>query len=179
MQAGFGQAQVSTALEHGAEQLLNMNHPHREVVLISDFQRISWPTEEGEAALRTRVGRQLQGMEMPPNLTLFHVGVEGRENICVETVSTSHLLLGINQTVTVQASLRNYGERNHEALRVIFHADGKPVDEQQIPLGAGERRQVRFRHSFDTPGSHVIEVATDADSLKADNIFRASIPVWD
>ena len=179
MQAGFGQAQVSTALEYGAEQLLNMNHPHREVVLISDFQRISWPTEEGEAALRTRVGQQLQGMEMPPNLTLFHVGVEGRENICVETVSTSHLLLGINQTVTVQASLRNYGERNHEALRVIFHADGKPVDEQQIPLGAGERRQVRFRHSFDTRGSHVIEVATDADSLKADNIFRASIPVWD
>jgi len=179
MQAGFGQAQVSTALEHGAEQLLNMNHPHREVVLISDFQRISWPTEEGEAALRTRVGQQLQGLEMPPNLTLFHVGVEGRENVCVETVSTSHLLLGINQTVTVQASLRNYGERNHEALRVIFHADGKPVDEQQIPLGAGERRQVRFRHSFDTPGSHVIEVATDADSLKADNIFRASIPVWD
>ena len=179
MQAGFGQAQVSTALEHGAEQLLNMNHPHREVVLISDFQRISWPTEEGEAALRTRVGQQLQGLEMPPNLTLFHVGVEGRENVCVETVSTSHLLLGINQTVTVQASLRNYGERNHEALRVIFHADGKPVDEQQIPLGAGERRQVRFRHSFDTPGSHVIEVATDADSLRADNIFRASIPVWD
>ena len=179
MQAGFGQAQVSTALEHGAEQLLKMNHPHREVVLISDFQRISWPTEEGEAALRTRVGQQLQGLEMPPNLTLFHVGVEGRENVCVETVSTSHLLLGINQTVTVQASLRNYGERNHEALRVIFHADGKPVDEQQIPLGAGERRQVRFRHSFDTPGSHVIEVATDADSLKADNIFRASIPVWD
>ena len=64
---------MSTALEHGAEQLLNMNHPHREVVLISDFQRISWPTEEGEAALRTRVGQQLQGMEMPPNLTLFHV----------------------------------------------------------------------------------------------------------
>ena len=23
---------------------------------------------------------------------------------------------------------------------------------------------MRFRHSFDTPGSHVIEVATDADS---------------
>ena len=41
------------------------------------------------------MGQQLQGMEMPPNLTLFHVGVEGRENICVETVSTSHLLLAL------------------------------------------------------------------------------------
>ncbi len=179
MQAGFGQAQVSTSLEHGAEQLMQMNHPHREMVLISDFQRISWPTEEGEAALRTRVGQQLQRMEMPPNLTLFHVGAEGRENVCVETVASSHLLLGVNQTVTIQASLRNYGERNHDALRVIFHADGKPVDEQQIPLGAGERRQVQFRHAFDAPGSHVVEVVTDADSLKADNVFRASIPVWD
>jgi len=53
------------------------------------------------------------------------------------------------------------------------------VDEQLIPLEAGARRQVRLRHQFDQPGSHVIEVLTDADSLKADNTFRASIPVWD
>ncbi|MEE2813864.1 MAG: BatA domain-containing protein [Verrucomicrobiota bacterium] len=179
MSAGFGQAQVSASLEKGAEHLLVMDHPHREMVLVTDLQRISWPTEEGEAALRTRVCKQLNGLEIPASLTLFHVGVEGKENVCVETLSFSHLLLGVNQTLKVQASLRNYGERSHDALRVIFHADGKPVDEQMIPLGAGERRQVRFRHQFDKPGSHVIEVITDADSLKADNIFRASIPVWD
>ncbi len=179
MSAGFGQARVSAALEKGGEQLVKMDHPHRELVLVTDMQRISWPAEEGEAALRTRVCNQFKGLEIPPNLTLFHVGVEGRENVCVETLGFSHLLLGVNQTIKVQASLRNYGERNHEALRVVFHADGKPVDEQLIPLGAGERRQVRFRHQFDQPGSHVIEVLTDADSLKADNTFRASIPVWD
>ena len=179
MSAGFGQARVSATLEKGSEHLVNMDHPHRELVLLSDMQYFSWPTEGGEAALRARVCKQLKGLEVPPSITLFHIGVEGRENICVETLGFSHLLLGVNQTIKVQASLRNYGERNHEALRVVFHADGKPVDEQLIPLGAGERRQVRFRHQFDQPGSHVIEVLTDADSLKADNTFRASIPVWD
>ena len=179
MPAGFGQAQVSASLEKGAEHLLVMDNPHREMVLVTDLQHISWPAEEGEAALRTRVCKQLHGQKIAPQITLFHVGVEGKENVCVETLSFSHLLLGVNQTLKVQASLRNYGERNHDALRVLFHADGKPVDEQMIPLGAGERRQVRFRHQFDKPGSHVIEVLTDADSLKADNVFRASIPVWD
>ena len=49
--AGFGQARVSASLERGVEYLGSMNHPQREVVLVSDFQRTSWPTEEGEAAL--------------------------------------------------------------------------------------------------------------------------------
>ena len=179
LSAGFGQARVSAALEKGAEHLITMNHAQREVVLISDLQRTSWPTEEGEAALRTRVCKQLRGLEIPPNITLFHVGAEGRENVCVETLSFSRLLLGVNQKLSVQASLRNYGERNHDSLRVIFRADGKEMDEQIIPLEAGERRQVRFSHQFDRPGSHVVEVFAEADALKADNIFRASIPVWD
>ena len=177
--AGFGQAKVSSALEKGAEYLISMNHPQREIVILSDLQRTSWPTEEGEAALRTRVCKQLKGLKVPPNLTLFHVGAEGRENVCVETLSFSRLLLGVNQKLSVQASLRNYGERNHDSLRVIFRADGKEIDQQIIPLEAGGRRQVRFSHHFDSPGSHVIEVLTEADTLKADNIYRASIPVWD
>ena len=179
MSSGFGQARVSAALETGSEQLNLMNHAQREVVFVSDFQRTSWPTEEGEAALRTRVSKQLKGQKMPPNLTLFHVGVEGRENVCVESLSFSRLLLGVNQKLSLQASLRNYGERNHDSLRVVFRADGKEIDEQIIPLDADERRQVRFSHQFDMPGSHVVEVLTEADTLTADNIYRASIPVWD
>ena len=116
-----------------------MNHPQREIVIVSDLQRTSWPTEEGEAALRTRVCKQLKGLKVPPNLTLFQVGAEGRENVCIETLSFSRLLLGVNQKLTVQASVRNYGERNHDSLRVIFRADGKEIDQQIIPLEAGGR----------------------------------------
>jgi hypothetical protein len=38
---------------------------------------------------------------------------------------------------------------------------------------------VLFTHQFDSAGSHVVEISADADSLKADNTFRVSIPVWE
>ena len=177
MEAGYGQAAVPEAIQKGAEQAKTMNHPHREVVVISDFQRISWSSEE--AGQRNRVAGQLAKMELPPNLTLFHVGAAGTENVCVESLEFSHLLLGVNQTVQVRANLRNFGGNDHDALRVKFLVDGKDKSATQIPLGPGETRQVLFTHRFATAGSHVVEVTADADSLKADNVYRASLPVWD
>ena len=177
MEAGYGQAQVPQALQHSVEELARMENAQREVVVISDFQRISWSPEE--AGLRNHAGDLLAGLEMEPSLTLFHVGSEGRENVCVESLEFSHLLLGVNQTVQVRANLRNYGEDHHDALRVAFHVDGENKNVTQIPLGPGETRQVLFTQRFTQPGSHVVEVSADADSLKADNIFRASLPVWD
>ena len=177
MEAGYGQAVVPAAIQKGGEQVKLMNHPHREVVVISDFQRISWSPEE--AGQRNRVAGQIAAMELAPNLTLFHVGAEGRDNVCVESLEFSHLLLGVNQTVQVRANLRNFGGNDHDALRVAFHVDGEIKTVTQIPLGAGETRQVLFTHRFTQPGSHVVEVSADADSLKADNVFRASLPVWD
>ena len=44
-------------------------------------------------------------------------------------------------------------------------------------LAPNESSQVLFSHKFDTPGSHIIEVSTDADTLKADNSCHMSIPV--
>jgi hypothetical protein len=49
----------------------------------------------------------------------------------------------------------------------------------QIRLGPHEKGQVLFSHAFDTAGSHVVEVVADADPLKADNSYLASIPVRD
>jgi len=107
------------------------------------------------------------------------VGAAGTENVCVESLEFSHLLLGVNQTVQVRANLRNFGGNDHDALRVKFLVDGKDKSATQIPLGPGETRQVLFTHRFATAGSHVVEVTADADSLKADNVYRASLPVWD
>lgn len=49
----------------------------------------------------------------------------------------------------------------------------------QVRLGPREKGQVLFTHVFDTAGSHTVEVVADADSLKADNSYLASIPVRD
>ncbi|HIG80945.1 MAG TPA: VWA domain-containing protein [Verrucomicrobiales bacterium] len=177
LEAGYGKAEVPSALDVASALSRNMSHAQREIIVISDFQRISWSAEE--ATLRQRAADRLAAQELAPRLTLFHTGAEGRENVCVETVSFSPRVLGINQTLQVRATLRNYGERGHDSLKVVCRVDGKVAHTTQIPLEAGQKRQVLFTHQFDSAGSHVVEISADADSLKADNTFRVSIPVWE
>mgnify|MGYP001970200908 CR=1 FL=1 len=177
LEAGYGKAEVPSALDVASALSRNMSHAQREIIVISDFQRISWSAEE--ATLRQRAAERLGAQELSPRLTLFHTGAEGRENVCVETVSFSPRVLGMNQTLQVRATLRNYGERGHDSLKVVCRVDGKVAHTTQIPLEAGQKRQVLFTHQFDSAGSHVVEVGANADSLKADNTFRVSIPVWE
>ncbi len=177
LEAGYGKAEVPSALDVASVLSRNMSHAQREIIVISDFQRISWSSEE--ATLRQNAAARLGAQEIAPRLTLFHTGAEGRENVCVETVSSSPRVLGINQTLQVRATLRNYGNQGHDSLKVVCRVDGKVEHTTQIPLEAGQKRQVLFTHQFDSPGSHVVEVSADADSLKADNTFLVSIPVWE
>ncbi len=175
--AGYGKATVPDSLEMASTIISKMQHPYREIVVLSDFQRISWADEEAPA--RARVRDTLKKAQFPPQLTLFHVGAEGKDNVSVESLDYSHLVLGIGQPLQVRANLRNHGDREYSELRVYFKVDGTERSAAQISLSPHEQQQVLFTHTFDKAGSHVIQVYVDADSLKADNSLEASIPVWD
>jgi hypothetical protein len=75
--------------------------------------------------------------------------------------------------------VRNFGDGRYPDLRVYLRVDGKEKSVSQIGLKEHTKGQVLFSLAFDTPGSHVVEVSIDADPLKADNTFLASIPVRD
>lgn len=177
LDAGYGKASVPEAVETAAGIAGKMQHPFRELIVMSDFQRVSWSDEEASA--RARVTELVQKMPLPPRLTFFHVGIEGRDNVSVESLDFSRLVFGVGQPLQVRANVRNHGDRPYPDLRIYFRVDGKERSAAQIALGPHERQQVLFSHSFDTPGSHVIEVHADADSLEADNSYQASVPVWD
>ncbi len=174
---GYGRADVPAALEAASAALANMQHAHKEVIVISDFQKVSWSEEESSG--RARATEILEKMPFKPRLTLFPVGTEGRDNVSIESLDYNQFVLGVGQTMQVRANLRNFGERAYPDLRVFFLVDGRERAASQITLGPQERQQVLFTHAFDTAGSHVIEVRAEADSLEADNSFQASVPVWD
>jgi len=177
LDGGFGKADLPASLETAASVLATMQHPHQEVIVLSDFQRVSWSDEDAPA--RARAVELLQKMPFQPRLTLFPVGTEGRDNVSVESLDYNRFVLGVGQSLQVRANLRNFGDRAYPELRVYFRVDGKERAASQISLGAREQQQVLFTHAFDTPGSHVIEVHAEADTLEADNTYQASIPVWD
>lgn len=177
LEAGYGAATIPPALDYAAGVLGKMHEPNRQLILMTDFQRISF--EATEDALLKQMFDRLKTLPIPPQITLWDVGSEVRDNVAIESLEFSRLMVGVGQKIQIRANLRNVGDANYPDLRVYFKADGKEKSASQIKLGPRERGQVLFTHAFDTPGSHVVEVFAEADTLKADNIFLASIPVRD
>lgn len=177
IEASYGTATVPAALDFATNVFGQMHESSRNLVVMTDFQRISFEaTEDAEVG---QMLDRLRKLPLPPEVTFFDVGSEAKDNVAIESLDYSRLMVGIGQKIQVRANLRNFGDAPYQDLRVYFKADGKERSMAQIRLGPHEKGQVLFSHAFDTPGSHVVEVVADADPLKADNSYLASIPVRD
>jgi hypothetical protein len=175
--ADYGTATLAAGLDFTANVFGQMHEPSRNLVVMTDFQRVSFEaTEDAEVG---QMLERLRKLPLPLEITFFDVGSEVKDNVAVESLDYSRLMVGVGQKIQVRANLRNFGDAPYPDLRVYFKADGKERSVSQIRLGAHEKGQVLFTHVFETAGSHVIEVVADADSLKADNSYLASIPVRD
>jgi len=180
MRAGFGAATVPEAFQVARAVQPRLNQLNREVIVLTDFQKVTWSENGGlPATERARIAGQIAEGKTPSRLTFFHVGKEVTDNVSVESLQFNRMILGVGQQLRVRASLQNHGEGEYRDLRVVFKVDGKERSVSQASLGAREKGQVLFTHTFDTSGSHVVEVVAEADPLVADNSMMASIPVWD
>lgn len=175
--AGYGNATVPSALDFASSVFGQMHESARNLVVFTDFQRVSF--EATEDALLGQMLERLKKQPNAPNITFFDVGQEVRDNVAIESLDFSRLMVGVGQKIQIRANIRNFGDAKYNDLRVYFKADGKEKAVSQITLGARQKGQVLFTHAFDAPGSHIVEVFADADPLKADNVFLASIPVRD
>ncbi len=175
--AGFGTARIPQALDFAAGVLDAMHEPVRQVIMMTDFQRVSFDPAEDKliAAALDRMGKQV----LPPSVTFWDVGQDVKENIAIESLDFSRLMVGVGQQIQIRANLRNFGAANHGDLRVTLKVDGKDKAASQVALGPQSKAQVLFTQSFESAGSHVVEISTEPDALAADNSFLASIPVRD
>jgi len=174
---GFGSADAAAGIEAAAGICSSAHHLDRELLIISDFQRITWASDTAEA--RERALDLVRNIPIPPRLTLLRVGKEATGNIAVESLDVSRPIIGVAQNLRVRAAIKNHGKTTFEDMRIHFRVDGQNRSASQMTLGAGESAQVVFSHAFEAPGSHVVEIYADADPLAADNVRRFSIPVWD
>lgn len=178
LQTGYGSAAVPAALELGMGTLGKMHEAHREMIVVTDFQKISW--SDAEDAERARVANLAKNLPVTAQLTFVHIGREEKNNISVQSLDFSRFLLGVGQRFQVRANLKNHSDTAYPSLRVYFRVDGTERAVTQFSLGPRETGQVFFTHTFETAGSHVIAVDADApDPLKYDNVLLASVPVWD
>lgn len=177
--AGNGAADVPAALNFAASTLESgaIHEQVRKVIMMTDFQRVSFSVTETKL-LSSSIER-LKAQPLAPGIVFWDVGQDVKENVAIESLEFSKLMVGVGQKIQIRANLRNFGETNRPDLRVTLKVDGKDKAPSQVNLGPSAKGQVLFTTSFDTAGSHVVEIATEADALPADNSILASIPVRD
>ena len=152
--AGFGTATVPAALDYAANVLGRMHEPGRQLIVMTDFQRVSF--EATEDALLGQMLDRLKKLPIAPEVIFWNIGSEVRDNVAVESLDFSRLMIGVGQKIQIRANLRNFGDVNYPDLRVYFKIDGTEKSVTQLKLGPHEKGQVLFTHAFDTPGSHVV-----------------------
>ncbi len=176
--ATHGMADVPGALDATGRIIGQMANAKRDVIVISDFQRISW-SEEEEAA-RARAAARLNDGQVTPAITFIHVGREMTDNVAIIEMTLSKLIVGVGQRVSIRANLKNFGDRAYPSLRIALDVNGQRSGVAELTLGPGEDGQVLFTHTFDRPGSHVVRVAADGDNtLTQDNEHLTAVHVLD
>jgi hypothetical protein len=170
-------ARLPDALRMATAEFGRMNYPAKELVVISDFRQKDWLGPD--ASSRAAAQEALKAMPLPPRVTFYQVGNPNAENLAVESMAASSLILAKNQPFSLRANIRNHGKAPRQDVTVRFSADGTPIRSSKVKIPPGGEAQLLFTHSFPTAGDHAVEITVEGDIVEADNSFFAVLPVWD
>lgn len=148
----------------------------KEVVFLTDLQAASWRKPEGEKdeGLKRAVANLTQ---RKTRSVVIDLGKAGDANRAVTELAITPRIVTTGTSTLVRAVVRSFGPEKSEGVRVRLIVDGRLGPEESVDLSAGEDQAVVFRHTFDMPGDHTVEVRIDDDALALDNHRWQAVPV--
>ncbi len=131
--------------------------PRREVVLISDYQRVGWEDRES--------------VQLPEgtDLTVVPVADPESDNVVVSGVSVHRDMVEGRERVIVAARVAHRGPRAPDALAATLELDGQLVATATATLEANASTLVAFDPVLLPEGTSRARVRVGSDALEADN----------
>ncbi|RPI89615.1 MAG: VWA domain-containing protein, partial [Planctomycetaceae bacterium] len=139
----------------------------KEIYLISDFQRATWDSADGDAAARLR-GR-LKQISEGGQLLLIDVGQPGMSNVGITRIESLDPVVIAGLPARVRVSVRNYGNEPLADRDLQLWVDDRLVDRRALSLSAGAEATEVFSPVVPTAGGHRIEARLGTDVLATDN----------
>ena len=156
-----GATRYAPALQVAGGILASSSLPRREVILISDFQRVGWRGAEG--------GRLPQGATLTP----IRIGDDGEaKNLAVTAVSLARSTFANQERVAVTAGLRNFSARDISDVVVSLDVDGLEVQTTRAKVEANGSTSVTFPPVIVAPRGMRATVRLPSDALTRDNVFH-------
>ena len=154
-----GRTRYGPALKLAQGVLEESQLPRREVVLITDFQKIGW---DGDDDVR-----------LPDRTTLTHVDLSADEtsNAAVTNVILQRDYSGDRERIGASARLTNTGTEPR-TLDVALELDGRALESKRVTLQPNGAGTVTFTSFALPPGTARGTVRAGTDDLPQDNVFH-------
>ena len=159
-EVGPGITRYGPALRLARSLLEASGVAQREVVLITDFQRVGWESEDP--------------VRLPPGARLLPVPVADASagNVAVTSVSFRRETFSGRERVTVSARLANKGGEAVRGVRVALELNGRELRAERVDLEPNGSAAVSFApFTLSEPGTRGV-VRVGEDALTADNAFH-------
>src|SRR5262245_19627962 len=158
---GAGATRFAPALKVAGGILSESTLPRREVVLISDFQRVGWRGEEGI--------RLPEGTVVTPVLI---GGSNDQVNVSVTAVSLARSTFSDQERVTVTAGLTNHSGKPVTSATLTLDVNGIKHGTKPVKIEAGGSAKVDFEPVLAGKSDMKATVTLSPDALAADNVFN-------
>ncbi len=179
-----GSQLASAILLAMADNRKNSDTQQRHLVLVQDFQRGAWQTEDTDRwdIIRRKLA---QDPEMTLRLAAADTIIPGTgPQVAVVSLEAERDAVALNAPVRFRAGLRNTTEEEMRYVTVIWLVNGREV-ERSVGVKVSRDMELKLEQvlSFETEGSHQIECRIELtnDQLPADNsafaVVSAHLPL--
>lgn len=157
---GAESTRYSPALRVAGTIVAESTRPRKEVVLVSDFQKLAWtPSEED----RLPAGTVLTPVAVTDTTT---------SNLSVTPVAVRRTRFEGQERATITGGVTNRGSEAAEGVALALELNGRVVETQRVSAAAQASAAVTFAPITLTPEPARAVVRLAADGLAADNAFH-------
>lgn len=175
-----GSSDLPAAILEGIQTLAGTMNVSREVIVLTDQQRLPWRIED--EFLWTRLSELQKQNAVRPTISVVNVAeTEGdRPNFSIDSLQLSRELTVPDFPLRIRGVVRQSGGQTG-TVKVQFKVNGQALPEQvrEVQLLANGESIVELEHRFDAVGSYLVSLAVDHDNLPADNESTAVVRVAD
>ncbi|MBD3376916.1 VWA domain-containing protein [candidate division KSB1 bacterium] len=153
----YHQTNFSPILNNAIEQLSDLPNIHKELYVLSDFQKNAWQT------IDSLQGKDIKKFAIP--ITRHH-----RNNIAITDMRRVTTILQAGKTAEIELTISNTTDQEQENRLVSLYMQNKRIAQNVIDVGAEQEIKHRFKINLTQTGWNSVRCELEDDELLVDNI---------
>jgi hypothetical protein len=176
-----GTSRLNEAIIRGLQLVNTGSNVSRHVVVVTDAQARPWLDADEHFQLQLKELREQS--TIPADVWVVSAQKQQAKpaNDSIDGLQLSRELTVVDFPVRIRTRVRNTGGRATANRKVYLDIDGQRLADKTLSVRVEPDGQatVEFEHRFRTPGSHLISVYMDSDSLPGDDRAEAALSITD